>query len=99
MTDRQDTEAWADAFLDQHRTGPRPDAQRDSERAARALRELPPVSRWMLTRGHREPDLWTIERIKRSSARQATFAKWEAIFTLIGLGLLCAFGVVVSNSF
>jgi hypothetical protein len=99
MKDRPDIEAWADAFLDQHRTGPRPDAQRDRERAARALRELPPVSRWMLTRGGREPDLGTIERIKRSSARQATFAKWEAIFTIIGVALLCAFGIVYSSTF
>jgi hypothetical protein len=99
MKDRQDVEAWADAFLDQHRTAPRPDPQRERERAARALRELSPVTRWMLTRGGREPDAWTIERIRRSSRRHATFAKWEAIFTLIGVALLCAFGLVYYGGF
>jgi hypothetical protein len=99
MNDGQDVDAWADAFLDQHRTAPRPDPQRERERAARALRELPPVTRWALTRGGREPDLWHIERIKRSSRRHALFAKWEAIFTLIGVALLCAFGFVYHSSF
>ena len=96
---RKDPEAWADAFLDQYRNTPRRDRERDREAAARALRDLPPVTRWMLTQGGREPDLETIERLQRSSRRHAMFQKWEAIFTLIGVALLCAFGLVWSSTF
>jgi hypothetical protein len=99
VDDVQDPEAWADTFLDQYRTTPRRDRERDREAAARALRDLPPVARWMLTRGGREPDLETIERLQRNSRRHATFQKWEAIFTLIGVALLCAFGFVWSSTF
>jgi hypothetical protein len=53
----------------------------------------------MLTRGGREPDLETIERIRRSSWRHATFQKWEAIFTLVGVALLCVFALVWSSTF
>ena len=95
----QDPEAWADAFLDQHRTTRRRDLERDNEAAARALRDLPPVTRWMLTHGGREPDLETIERIQRNSRRHAIFQKWEAIFTMLGVALLCAFGFVWSSTF
>jgi hypothetical protein len=94
-----DPEGWADAFLDQHRTTPRRDLERDREAAARALRDLPPVTRWMLTHGGREPDLETIERIQRNSRRHATFQKWEAIFTMVGVALLCAFALVWSSTF
>ena len=96
---RQDPEAWADAFLDQYRTGPRRDPERDREAADRALRDLPPVTRWMLTHGGREPDLETIERIQRSSRRHAIFQKWETIFTLVGVALLCAFVLTWSSTF
>jgi hypothetical protein len=99
VDDGQDPEAWADALLDQYRTTPRRDRERDREAAARALRDLPPVTRWMLTQGGREPDLETIERLQRNSRRHAIFQKWEAIFTLIGVGLLCAFGFVWSSTF
>jgi len=73
--DQQDAEAWADAYLDQYRTTPRRDPDRDREAAARALRDLPRVTRWMLTRHGRKPDLETIERIQRNSRRHATFQK------------------------
>jgi hypothetical protein len=96
---RQDPEAWADAFLDQHRATPRPDVEKDREAAARALQDLPPVTRWMLTHGGREPDLHTIERIQRNSRRHATFTKWEAIFTMLGIALLFAFALVWSSTF
>jgi hypothetical protein len=96
---RQDPEAWADAFLDQYRTAPRRDPERDREAADRALREVPPIARWMLTRGGREPDLETIERIQLSSKRQAIFQKWEMIFTLVGVTLLCAFVLIWSSTF
>jgi hypothetical protein len=95
----QDPEAWADAFLDQHRSAPRRDLERELEAAARAMRDLPPVTRWMLTRGGGEPDLETIERIQRSSRRQATLQKWETIFTLVGVTLLLAFALVWSSAF
>jgi hypothetical protein len=95
----QDPEAWADAFLDQYRTAPRRDPERDREAADRALRDLPPVTRWMLSQGGREPDLKTIERIQRSCRRQAIFQKWETIFTLVGVALLCAFVLVWSSAF
>jgi hypothetical protein len=99
VKDGQDPEAWADALLDQYRTTPRLDRERDREATARALRDLPPVTRWMLTQGGREPDLETIERLQRNSRRHAIFQKWEAIFTLIGVVLLCAFGLVWSSAF
>jgi hypothetical protein len=99
VDDGQDAEAWADAFLDQYRTTPRRDRERDGEAAVRALRGLPPVTRWMLTHGGREPELETIERIQRSSRRHAIFAKWEAIFTLVGVALLCLFAFVWSGAF
>jgi hypothetical protein len=99
VDDRQDPEAWVDAFLDHYRTAPRRDPERDREAAARALRGLPPVTRWMLTQGGREPDLETIERIQRSSRRHAMFSKWEAIFTLAGVALLCVFALVWSSAF
>ncbi len=99
MDERQDPEGWADAFLDQHRTAPRRDREADREAAGRALRDLPPVTRWMLTQGGREPDLETIERIQRNSRRHAIFQKWEAIFTMVGVALLCAFGLVWSSAF
>jgi hypothetical protein len=95
---RKDPEAWADAFLDQYRTAPRRDPERDREAATRALRDLSPVARWTLTRGGREPDLDTIERIQRNSRRQATFQKWEAIFTILGVTLLCVLGLVWSSA-
>jgi hypothetical protein len=95
---RKDPEAWADAFLDQYRTAPRRDLERDREAAARALRDLPRVTRWMLTRGGHEPDLETIERIQRNSRRHAIFQKWEAIFTIVGVALLCVFGFVWSSA-
>ena len=99
VNDGQDPESWADAFLDQHRTAPRRDLEPDREAAVRGLRELPPVTRWMLTQGGREPDLETIERIQRSSRRHATFQKWEAIFALVGVALLCVFAFVWSSAF
>jgi hypothetical protein len=99
VDDRQDPEAWADAFLDQYRTTPRRDFERDREAAVRALRDLPPVTRWILTKGGREPDLETIERIQRSSRRHAMFQKWEAIFTMIGIALLFGFALVWSSTF
>ena len=99
MDPREDTEAWADALLDAHRSAPRRDPERDRQDAARALQDLSPVARWMLTRGGREPDLDTIQRIQRSASRQATAQKWEAIFTIIGALLLCAFVFVLLNSF
>jgi hypothetical protein len=99
VDERQDPEAWVDAFLDQYRTTPRPDLERDRETAARALQDLPPVTRWMLTRGGREPDLETIERIQRDSRRHAIFQKWEAIFTMLGVALLFAFALVWSSTF
>jgi hypothetical protein len=99
VNDGHDPEAWADAFLDQYRTAPRRDLERDREAAVRGLRDLPPVTRWMLTQGGREPDLETIERIQRSSRRHATFQKWETIFTLVGVALLCVFALVWSSAF
>lgn len=99
MDERQDPEAWADAFLDHYRTTPRTDLERDREAAARALQDLPPVTRWMLTHGGREPDLTTIERIQRNSRRHAIFQKWEAIFTMLGVALLFAFALVWSSTF
>jgi hypothetical protein len=96
---RQDPEAWADAFLDQYRTTPRPDPERDREAAARALRDLAPLTRWMLTRGGSEPGLETIERIQRSCRRHATFEKWETIVTLVGVALLSAFALVWASVF
>jgi hypothetical protein len=99
VDDLQDPEAWADAFLDQHRTTPRRDPERDHEAAVRALRDLTPTTRWMLTRGGRVPDLETIERIARNSKRHAIFVKWEAIFTLVGVALLCVFALVWSSTF
>jgi fatty-acid desaturase len=95
---RKDPEAWADALLDQHRTAPRRDPERDREAADRALRDLSPVARWMLTRGGQAPDLETIERIQRNSKRHAVFQKWEAIFTILGVVLLCLFGLAWSSS-
>lgn len=95
---RKDPEAWADAFLDPYRTGPRRDPEREREAAARALRDLSPVARWTLTRGGREPDLDTIERIQRNSRRHAIFQKWEAIFTIVGVALLCVLGVVWASA-
>lgn len=65
----------------------------------RALRDLPPVARWMLTQGGREPDLETVERIQRNSGRHAIFQKWEAIFTMVGVALLCVLGLVWSSAF
>lgn len=94
-----DPEAWADAFLDQHRTAADRALGRERGAAGRALRDLPPVTRWMLTQGGRQPDLETIERIQRSSRRHATLQKWETIFTLVGVALLCAFAVVWSGVF
>jgi hypothetical protein len=99
VDDRQDPEAWADAFVDQYRTAPRRDPERDREAAVRALRGLPPVTRWMLTQGGQEPDLETIERIQRNSRWHAMFQKWEAIFTLVGVALLCVFGFAWSSAF
>ena len=99
MDYRKDPEAWADAFLDQYRTTPRRDPERDREAAARALRDLPRLQRWTLTQGGREPDLETIERIQRNSRRHATFVKWEAIFTMVGVALLCVFALVWSSAF
>jgi hypothetical protein len=96
---RQDPDAWAGAFLDAHRSAPRRDPERDRQDAARALQDVPPVTRWMLTRGGREPDLDTIQRIQRNLSRQATFAKWEAIFTMIGAALLCVFVFVLLDTF
>ena len=96
---RQDPEAWADAFLDQYRTAPRRDPERDREAAGRALGDLPPVTRWVLTQGGHEADLETIERIQRNSRRHAIFEKWETIFTLVGVALLCAIVVVWSSVF
>jgi hypothetical protein len=95
---RQDPEAWADAFLDQYRTTPRRDPERDREAASHALRDLRPLTRWMLTQGGRQPDLETIERIQRNSRRHAIFQKWEAIFTIVGVALLCVFGLVWSSA-
>jgi hypothetical protein len=94
---RRDPEAWADALLDQYRTTPRRDPDRDREAAARALRDLSPVARWTLTRGGREPDLDTIERIQRNSRHHAIFQKWEAIFTIVGVALACAVGLAWSS--
>jgi hypothetical protein len=99
VNDGHDPEAWADTFLDQYRTAPRRDLERDREAAVRALRDLPPVTRWMLTQGGREPDLETVERIQRSSRRQARFQKWETILTLVGVALLCVFALVWSSAF
>jgi hypothetical protein len=96
---RQDPDAWSDAFLDAHRSAPGPDAERDRQDASRALQDLPSVTRWMLTRGGRQPDLDTIQRIQRSLRLQATAAKWEAIFTIIGVVLLCLFVFVWLNTF
>jgi hypothetical protein len=45
------------------------------------------------------PDLDTIERIQRNSRRHAIFQKWETIFTLIGVVLLCLFALVWSSAF
>ena len=53
----------------------------------------------MLTQGGREPDLETIERIQRSSSRQAIFQKWETIFTLVGVAFLCVFVLIWSSTF
>jgi hypothetical protein len=99
VDDVQDPEAWADAFLDQYRTTPRRDLDRDEEAAVRALADLPPITRWALTRGGSVPDLDTIERIQRNSRRHAIFQKWETIFTLIGVALLCLFALVWSSAF
>jgi hypothetical protein len=99
VDDGQDPEAWADAFLDQHRSTPRRDLERDREAAVRALRDLPTVTRWMLTQGGREPDLEIIERIQRNSRRLAIFQKWETIVTLVGVALLCGFALVSSSAF
>ena len=99
MDPRKDPEAWADAFLDQHRATPRRDSERDREAAARALRDLPPLTRWMLTRGGSEPDLQTIERIRRNLRRHATLEKWDTIMTLVGIALLCAFALVWGSVF
>jgi hypothetical protein len=99
VNDGQDPEAWADAFLDQYRTTPRRDLERDREAAVRVLRDLPPVTRWMLAQGGREPELETIERLQRSSRRHAIFQKWETIFTLVGVALLCVFALVWSSAF
>jgi hypothetical protein len=93
MKDRQDLEAWADGFLDEHRTAPRPDPQRERERGARALRELPPVTRRMLTRGGREPDVWSIAPHPAQLEAPRDVLQ-VAILTLIGAALLCAFGLV-----
>lgn len=99
MDDQQDAEAWADAYPDQYGTTLRRDPDRDREAAARALRALPRVTRRMLTRHGREPDLETIEWFQRSSRRHATFQKWEAIVTMIGVALVCAFVLVWSSTF
>jgi hypothetical protein len=99
VDDVQDPEAWADAFLDQYRTTPRRDLDRDEEAAVRALADLRPITRWALTRGGSLPDLDTIERIQRNSRRHAIFQKWETIFTLIGVALLCLFALVWSSAF
>jgi hypothetical protein len=99
VDDLQDPEAWADAFLDRHRTTPRRDRDREQEAAVRALADLPPITRWTLTRGGSVPDLDTIERIRRNSRRHATFQKWETIFTLIGVLLLCLFALAWSSTF
>jgi hypothetical protein len=99
VDDIQDPEAWADAFLDQYRTTPRRDLDRDGQAAARALADLRPITRWALTRGGSVPDLDTIERIQRNSRRHAIFQKWETIFTLIGVLLLCLFALAWSSSF
>jgi hypothetical protein len=99
VDDVQHPEAWADAFLDQYRTTPRRDLDRDRKAATRALAGLRPITRWMLTQGGREPDLETIERIQRNSRRHAIFQKWETIFTLIGVVLLCLFALVWSSAF
>jgi fatty-acid desaturase len=99
VDDVQDPEAWADAFLDQYRTTPRRDLDRDRKAATRALAGLRPITRWMLTQGGREPDLETIERIQRNSRRHTIFQKWETIFTLIGVVLLCLFALVWSSAF
>jgi hypothetical protein len=95
---RKDPEAWADALLDQYRTTPRRDPERDREAAARALRDLSPVACRTLTRDGREPDLETIARIQRNSRRHAIFQKWEAIFTIVGVALLWVFGLVWSSA-
>jgi hypothetical protein len=95
---RKDPEAWADALLDQHRTTPRRDPERDRQAAARALQDLSPVARWTLTRGGHAPDLETIERIQRNARRHAIFQKWEAIFTIVGVALLCVLGLVWSSA-
>lgn len=99
MDDEFDPEAWADAFLDRHRTTPRRDPEHDRDAAARALRDLPPVTRWMLTQGGREPDLDAIERLQRSARHHATFQTWEAIFTLAGVALLCVLAAVWLSAF
>ena len=95
----QDAEAWAEAYLDQYRTTPRRDLDRDQEAAVRALADLRPITPWALTRGGSVPDLHTIERIQRNSRRHAIFQKWETIFTLIGVALLCLFALAWSSAF
>ena len=94
---RRDLDAWADALLDQHRTVPRGEASRLNEPAP--LEDLPPMVRLSMKFGGAHPTREQMERINKAAARNAAFAKWEAIFTTVGVVMLMAFVFAALSGF
>jgi hypothetical protein len=96
MAEKKDVDAWADALLDQHRTAPRRNRDRD---AGGSVEDLPAGMRMMIRLGEGEPDPEQIERLLRRSERLATLQKIDAVITVVSLVLLCAGAYVLFSQF
>lgn len=97
MDDKKNLDAWADAYLDQHRTAP---AQaRMSKAPPVPLEDLPPMVRLMAKVSGQEPDPEMLERLRRHQERHARVAKLNGTIMIVGLGLMCVFALVFLSGF
>jgi hypothetical protein len=98
VKDRRSVDEWADALLDQHRSGPR--RSRDAADGGRASLDGAP---WMVRLASKlsgePPDPAMLERARRSRKRHRALSKWEAIVTLIAVAVLCVLGWAALDAF
>lgn len=96
MEGRQDLDRWADALLDQHRTGPRGPAEHEDPIA---IEDLPLGLRLFADRDGPTPDRHMLERYRRNAERHQRFVRAEAIVTIVGVSILAVLAYALLSGF